>query len=164
MIANTCPYPKHYEVPHMAATKPPSEACIVDNISTPLESSSDTGKHTDHEKSANSSRDPSSAAPCSSQAEDVGEAGRSLVSFDNDDPDNPYTWTRPKKIFVVIACMLLVMNSTMGSSIAAGASEQTKQQFHIADDTLLVLPVSVYPIGYVIGPLVFAVSSTIRRQ
>lgn len=53
--------------------------------------------------------------------------------------------------------MVLVMNSTIGSSIASGISEPTQEYFGITNDQLLVLPISIYLIGYVIGPLVFAV-------
>lgn len=53
--------------------------------------------------------------------------------------------------------MVLVMNSTIGSSIASGISEPTQEYFGISNDQLLVLPISIYLIGYVIGPLVFAV-------
>ncbi|KAI7011663.1 MFS general substrate transporter [Hortaea werneckii] len=48
------------------------------------------------------------------------------------------------------------MNSTIGSSIASGISEPTQEYFGISNDQLLVLPISIYLIGYVIGPLVFA--------
>lgn len=50
------------------------------------------------------------------------------------------------------------MNSTIGSSIASGVSHETSRHFNITKDALLVLPVSIYLVGYVVGPLVFSVS------
>lgn len=108
---------------------------------------------------ADSSRDHSScsASQCPSNKE---EDEPEIVSFGDGDPSNPYNFSKPKKLFIVVACMLLVMNSTIGSSIASGAATQTQQYFDITNDQLLVLPISIYLIGYVIGPLVFAVRGT----
>jgi len=115
----------------------------------------DAAKQIDVEK-ADISRDISySASPCPSEHAD-GE--QTILSFAENDSLNPYNWKQPKKVFVVISCTLLVMNSTIGSSIAAGGSSETGRYFNIKDDELLVLPVSIYLVGYVIGPLVFAVS------
>lgn len=52
--------------------------------------------------------------------------------------------------------MVLVLNSTVGSALPSGASRQTQEHFGITNESLLVLPVSVYLIGYVLGPLVFS--------
>ncbi|KAK3072978.1 hypothetical protein LTR53_005838 [Teratosphaeriaceae sp. CCFEE 6253] len=83
-------------------------------------------------------------------------SGKIIVDFADDDPLNPYNWRRPRKLYVVIISMVMVMNSTIGSSIASGGAQETKEYFGITGDELLVLPVSIYLIGYVIGPLVFA--------
>lgn len=87
------------------------------------------------------------------------------VSFCRNDPLNPYCWPRSKKLYVTIAGILLVMNSTIGSSIATGASSQTAEQFGITDQTQLVLPTSMYLVGYVLGPLFFSpLSETYGRK
>lgn len=52
--------------------------------------------------------------------------------------------------------MTLVFNSTVSSNISSGATKETQEYFNITNQSLLVLPVSVYLIGYVLGPLVFA--------
>lgn len=57
---------------------------------------------------------------------------------------------------VLLTSMALVFNSTVASAIPSGASRETQEYFNITNDSLLVLPVSVYLIGYVLGPLVFA--------
>ncbi|CAD0021975.1 unnamed protein product, partial [Aureobasidium pullulans] len=48
-----------------------------------------------------------------------------------------------------------VMSSTIGSSIAAGASHQFATFFNITSQAQLVLPTSSYLVGYVVGPLLF---------
>lgn len=52
--------------------------------------------------------------------------------------------------------MLMVLNSTIGSSIPSGASHQLQADFNITNEYLLVLPVSVFLIGYILGPMIFA--------
>lgn len=88
-----------------------------------------------------------------------------IVSFGRNDPLNPYCWSRAKKLYVTIAGMLLVMNSTIGSSIATGGSSQTAEHFGITSQTQLVLPTSIYLVGYVLGPLFFSpLSETYGRK
>jgi len=88
-----------------------------------------------------------------------------IVSFSRDDPLNPYCWPKSRKVYVTVAGILLVMNSTIGSSIATGASSQTADRFGITDQTQLVLPTSIYLVGYVLGPLFFSpLSETYGRK
>lgn len=80
---------------------------------------------------------------------------QNVISFTHDDPDNPYHWPSTRKIGVVIVGIAMVMNSTIGSSVAAGASDEISRYFHISNQEQLVLPTSIYLIGYVVGPLLF---------
>lgn len=52
-----------------------------------------------------------------------------------------------------MAGMLQVMNSTIGSSLPSGASSFIAKYFDITNQEQLVLPISMYLIGYVLGPL-----------
>jgi len=92
-------------------------------------------------------------------------AGKTIVSFSRNDPLNPYCWPLSKKLYVTITGIILVLNSTIGSSIATGASSQTAEQFDITSQTQLVLPTSMYLVGYVLGPLAFSpLSETYGRK
>lgn len=51
--------------------------------------------------------------------------------------------------------MMSVMNSTISSSLAAGSTDQISEYFHITSQAQLVLPTSIFLVGYVIGPLFF---------
>lgn len=52
-----------------------------------------------------------------------------------------------------------VMNSTIGSSICSNAIPEISKEFNITNETLLVLPISIFLIGYVLGPLLWGPSS-----
>ena len=95
-----------------------------------------------------------SASPCSSEDEDTDD--RIIVTFDENDKTNPFQWSRWKKLYVVIVGIFMVLNSTIGSALPSGATETTQQYFDIRNEELLVLPISIYLIGYVLGPIVFA--------
>lgn len=51
--------------------------------------------------------------------------------------------------------MLSVMNSTISSSLTAGNVDQISEYFHITSQAQLVLPTSIFLVGYMIGPLIF---------
>ncbi|KAG9886624.1 hypothetical protein KCV05_g19351, partial [Aureobasidium melanogenum] len=75
---------------------------------------------------------------------------KEVIVFAPNDRDNPHNWSNRKKSFVVFNGVALVMSSTIGSSIAAGASHQFAAYFDITNQAQLVLPTSSYLIGYVL--------------
>jgi multidrug resistance protein len=120
------------------------------------------GQPLDHEKQDDSkvatSRDTSSAsspAPSIHRTESEID-GRTVISFDENDKTNPYNWPVPKKMYVVLTGMLMVLNSTLGSALPSGATKVVQRYFDVKSEELLVLPVSVYLIGYILGPMIFA--------
>ena len=117
----------------------------------------DAKKDLDGEKVANSRDTSSSASPCPSEPRETDSVdGRTVVYFDENDKTNPYNWPRTKKLYVVLTGMAMVLNSTMGSSIASGSTGVLEKYFHVTDEELLVLPTSIYLIGYILGPMVFS--------
>ncbi|KAM0721943.1 hypothetical protein Q7P37_002869 [Cladosporium fusiforme] len=90
---------------------------------------------------------------------------KKVLHFEHNDPENPYCFSTAKKIFIVLTGMLIVVNSAMGSSVASGIGSQMTDYFGIDSDTQLVLPTSLYLVGYVLGPLVFSpLSETFGRK
>lgn len=88
-----------------------------------------------------------------------------ILTFTPQDPSNPRNWSHSRKIFVVVAGILLVMNSTIGSSLPSGISDQVAREFNVMSETQLVLPAAMYLLGYVVGPLAFSpLSETYGRQ
>lgn len=97
--------------------------------------------------------------------QDDSSGSKTIVSFSRNDPLNPYCWPFSKKLYVTLTGILMVLNSTIGSSIATGASSQTSEHFNVTNQTQLVLPTSMYLVGYVLGPLFFSpLSETYGRK
>lgn len=48
-----------------------------------------------------------------------------------------------------------VMNSTIGSSLPSGAIQYISKYWDIVDEEKLVLPISLFLVGYVLGPLLY---------
>lgn len=118
----------------------------------------DETKEVDIEKVADSKDSSGSISPCRSKDDDDDDE-RIIIGFDRDDKENPYNWSNPKKLYVVVTCIFMVINSTMGSAIPSGATTTIEKYFDVRDPELLVLPISIYLIGYILGP----VSTAMRR-
>lgn len=102
-----------------------------------------------------------------------------LISWEVDDPENPVDWSnvwlfqpscfillcnvftneectvQTKKKLVVLCTSMLVINSTMGSALPSMAIPDITKDFNITSEEQSVLPISVYLIGYVLGPIVW---------
>lgn len=52
--------------------------------------------------------------------------------------------------------IFVTINSTIGSSLPSNAIPYIAKTFNITDSSVKVLPMSIYLVGYVFGPLVFA--------
>lgn len=64
------------------------------------------------------------------------------------------TVVQGKKFFVIVSGMMQVTNSTIGSSLPSGAMDFIADDFNITTSEQLVLPISLFLVGYVIGPLI----------
>ncbi|KAE8365333.1 major facilitator superfamily domain-containing protein [Aspergillus caelatus] len=79
-------------------------------------------------------------------------------------PD-PYSWTRKKKLFIFVTGLVIVLNSTLGSALPSGAIDFIAADFNITNQQQLVLPITTYLIGYILGPILFApLSETYGRR
>ena len=97
--------------------------------------------------------------------DDASKAHYTLVSFSQDDPDNPVNWSAARKIYILFAGIISVINSTLGSSLPSGAIEYLASYFHVTNEQQLVLPISLFLVGYVIGPVIFGpLSETYGRK
>lgn len=63
------------------------------------------------------------------------------------------------RCFVLVTGAVEVMNSTVGSSITGGAIDQISEHFTITNQQVLVLPISVYLVGYILGPMLWGPAS-----
>ncbi|KAF2162399.1 hypothetical protein M409DRAFT_69032 [Zasmidium cellare ATCC 36951] len=79
-----------------------------------------------------------------------------IIGFEDGDQENPYNWSTAKKSVIVILGTLVVVNSTVASALPSGDSPQLQQHFNVSDEIQLVLPNSIFLVGYVLGPFFFA--------
>jgi MFS family permease len=77
------------------------------------------------------------------------------VRFHDSDPDDPYNWRQARKVAILGIVILSVFNSTMGSGLAANIGSLIADEWNITNNTLLILPTSMYIVGYIIGPLIW---------
>ncbi|KAI3327667.1 major facilitator superfamily transporter [Xylariaceae sp. AK1471] len=95
---------------------------------------------------------PSNASPCNSIH---GTSGKRLISWKPNDKENPYNWSDRRKSFITITTMMIVINSTLGSTLPSMAIPYIAREWGVTSDTQLFLPISTYLIGYVFGPLLW---------
>ncbi|KAI1438509.1 major facilitator superfamily transporter [Xylaria sp. CBS 124048] len=89
----------------------------------------------------------------STPSHSVHDTTDNIVSWEPNDKENPYNWSNGRKTFVSVTSMLVVINSTMASSLPSMAVPFIAQEWGVTSDVQMVLPISTYLIGYVLGPL-----------
>ncbi|KAK0389946.1 hypothetical protein NLU13_3519 [Sarocladium strictum] len=78
-----------------------------------------------------------------------------VIRWAPNDPENPYNWPNRRKTFVLVITAFLVVNSTMGSALPSMAIPYIARTYGVTSEQQLVLPISVYLIGYVFGPIIW---------
>ena len=61
-----------------------------------------------------------------------------------------------KKLFAVGTSLIIVTNSAISSSLPGGTAVYAAKDFNVASQEQLALPISVFLIGYIFGPLFFS--------
>lgn len=106
---------------------------------------------------------------------------RKVISWEDGDPECPYNWStvrtfsplsitrihvsQRKKSTIVLIGMVIVINSTMGSSLPSNAIPIISKHFGITSSYAEILPISIYLVGYIVGPLGFGpLSESFGRQ
>lgn len=79
-----------------------------------------------------------------------------------DDPDYPKNWSTARKSLVVFEIMLLTCVCYMGSSIYTPGEDGIRKEFHVGHVTA-TLNLSLYILGYGIGPLFFSPLSELSK-
>ncbi|CAN6664818.1 fluconazole resistance protein 1 [Trichomonascus vanleenenianus] len=90
-------------------------------------------------------------------AEEMAVDGESiLVTWDgDDDPENPYNWPLWTKIIFILQVGLLTVSIYIGSSIYTPGLAQIMEDFNVSQ-VVATLPLSLFVIGYGIGPMIFS--------
>lgn len=72
-----------------------------------------------------------------------------------DDPENPLNWSRSYKYLIIALIMVLTTVTYMGSSIYVPGQETIEAEFGISH-VIGTLNLSLYVLGYGIGPMIFS--------
>lgn len=83
------------------------------------------------------------------------EEEHELVTFKIDDPENPKNWSKAYKWWCTMVVALTCFVVALASSIITADLDGPAEQFHISHEVAL-LPVTVFVVGFGVGPLVFA--------
>ncbi|QUC17031.1 uncharacterized protein UV8b_01272 [Ustilaginoidea virens] len=81
---------------------------------------------------------------------------QALISWGPDDPQNPHNWSTPRKAFVVVIIVLMVFNSSMSSALPSMAIPSITAELGASSAAAGVLPISMFLVGYIFGPLIWA--------
>jgi len=85
-----------------------------------------------------------------------------IVFWDSDtDPQNPRNWSRTKKNINVGLLSMMSFLTPLSSSMMAPAVLEIMEKFHCTNEYLASFCVSVYVLGFAIGPMAFAPLSEI---
>lgn len=89
-----------------------------------------------------------------------------IIAWADDDPEHPYNFGTSKRATVIVLNIVSVINSTMSSSIPSNAVPYIAAEFGVpSPSSQLVLPISMFLVGYVVGPLIWApVSEALGRR
>lgn len=80
--------------------------------------------------------------------------------YTTDDPENPQNWSNGKKAVVVLQIYLYTLAVYMGSAIFTPSEPYIVEQMGVSDN-VAALGLSMYVLGYGIGPLIFSPLSEI---
>ncbi|KAK2598106.1 hypothetical protein QQS21_005737 [Conoideocrella luteorostrata] len=79
-----------------------------------------------------------------------------VISWEANDPENPHNWPFFRKTYALTVICMLVTNSTMGSTLPCMAMPQITNELGHQSQEQIVLPISVFLLGYVFGPVIWA--------
>lgn len=78
-----------------------------------------------------------------------------FVTFHPDDIENPQNWSMARRTQVTAAAVLLVLNAVFASSSPSGCIRSISEHFGVSS-VVAGLTITVFLLGYVAGPLMFA--------
>ncbi|KAI1127210.1 major facilitator superfamily domain-containing protein [Nemania abortiva] len=100
-------------------------------------------------------RDVASETRNSSTLESSQEA--TVVDWDGPkDLENPYNWPKSKKMAHVVIVSLFSLSANLAATMFAPGAEQLAVEFHFTDPTIEAFTVSIYVLGFAVGPIFLA--------
>lgn len=78
-----------------------------------------------------------------------------LLDFSPEDLENPKNWSRARRWYITFVSVLLVVNATFASSSPSGCLRGIATTFNVSEE-VSGLVITLFLLGYVFGPLIFA--------
>jgi DHA1 family multidrug resistance protein-like MFS transporter len=88
------------------------------------------------------------------------EAAMVVTWYSEDDPDNPHNWSSSKKFLIGLLILTYTVSVYIGSSMYTASIPDITSIFGVSE-TAAALGLSLYVVGYGVGPLLFAPLSEI---
>lgn len=124
-----------------------------DSTSTTLSGATDSN-HEDHNaRSLEEGHNGTSAGATNLQPEK--QSDRIRVDWDKDDPENPQTWKFAYKCFITFQLGMLALAPSFGSSVISPAGPTIARYLGVGHE-VTVLNVSLYVLGFAVGPILWA--------
>ncbi|KAF2767953.1 MFS general substrate transporter [Teratosphaeria nubilosa] len=80
---------------------------------------------------------------------------KGLLDFAPDDIENPKNWSMPRRWFITIVSVFLVVNATFASSSPSGCLDSIAEELHVSTEAA-GLVITTFLLGYCAGPLMWA--------
>lgn len=133
-----------------------ADAVNQDTFSKDVEKGIESHAHSTHTGDATLSEEPSN------DAVEEEESDPNIVDWDGpDDPENPQNWKASKKWGIIAALGLVTLITPLASSFFAPGVPQVLRAFHETSNLVASFVVSVYILGFAIGPMIIAPLSEI---
>ncbi|OBA20862.1 MFS general substrate transporter [Metschnikowia bicuspidata var. bicuspidata NRRL YB-4993] len=87
------------------------------------------------------------------------DTGLRLVEFVPQDPENPKNTSRAKKWLYTVSLGMICFTVALGSAIVTGDLEDPAAYFGVSEEVMILSAVTVFVLGFGVGPLVFAPAS-----
>lgn len=78
-----------------------------------------------------------------------------FLDFSENDLENPKNWSTPRRWYVTVIAVLLVVNATFASSSPSGCLDSIADELHVSIEAA-GLVITLFLLGYVFGPLFWA--------
>ncbi|PMD43141.1 MFS general substrate transporter [Hyaloscypha variabilis F] len=86
-----------------------------------------------------------------------GTASEFVVDWDGEnDPANPMNWPKNKRILQVVFASAITMVTSLAATMVAPGIAQIMEDFHTTNVQIGTLAVSIYLLGFAVGPLIIA--------
>lgn len=78
-----------------------------------------------------------------------------LLDFEPGDQESPKNWSVPRRWYITVVSVLLVLNATFASSGPSGCLNSISEELHVSTEAA-GLVITLFLLGYCAGPLVWA--------